>query len=247
MKEIKLENSHLVAVIDDEDFELVRPHRWYLRVRKGLNYAEAHVYGKRACGMHRVILGIVSNIHIDHIDNDGLNNRKSNLRFATASQNQANTHLRVDNTSGFKGVSWDKSLNRWRVSIRKRGSKRYVGVFTDPIAAAHAYDEAALEYFGEFARINFPRKGEETMPSGTRFIATVKDTRFNLSVKQYDFLKKKTFKVPENWREAASAQSLITRKLFIRRNGSLVRTKLGDVLLSALTTRIKKAVKESAK
>ena len=85
------------------------------------------------------------------------------------------------------------------------------------------------------------------MPSGTRFVAKVKDTSFNLSVKQYDFLKKKTFKAPENWREVASTKGLVTRKLFIRRNGSLVRTKLGDQLLSALTTRIKKAVKESAK
>lgn len=86
------------------------------------------------------------------------------------------------------------------------------------------------------------------MPSGTRFIATVGETKFNLSVKQLDFLKKKTFKAMEDdWREFQTIKSLLARKLFVRRNGSLTRTKLGDSVLSAITNRSKKAVKESAK
>jgi len=89
---------------------------------------------------------------IDHRDGDATNNRWSNLREATASQNGANTRRRRQNASGYKGVSLDKRSGRCRASIRKNGRKINLGTFDTPEAAHAAYVEAARKLFGEFAR-----------------------------------------------------------------------------------------------
>jgi hypothetical protein len=94
--------------------------------------------------------------YIDHIDRNPANNRIENLREATHSQNHGNITKQSNNTSGYKGVSWNKGHKRWVVTFRGK----LLGRFTDVILAAEAYDKAAFEYYGEFSRLNFNNKGE---------------------------------------------------------------------------------------
>lgn len=89
---------------------------------------------------------------IDHRDMDRLNNRWSNLRSATRSQNKANCTLRSDNTTGFKGVSFFKQTSRYHAKIEVRGKHLHLGFFETPEAAHAAYAAAAKHHFGEFAR-----------------------------------------------------------------------------------------------
>lgn len=96
---------------------------------------------------------------VDHINGDGLDNRRSNLREANAAQNAANAGLRSDSVSGFKGVYPNTAGGLpWKAEIRANGKRRYLGIFGDPATAARAYDAAAREAFGEFARLNFPQE-----------------------------------------------------------------------------------------
>ena len=108
--------------------------------------------------LHQVIaqrMGIVG--APDHKDRNGLNNRRNNLRQATSSQNVANQSLRSNNTSGYKGVSWDKASGKWVAKVKVNGKQQqHLGLFSDPIEAAKTYDRAALKAFGDFAFLNFP-------------------------------------------------------------------------------------------
>jgi hypothetical protein len=90
--------------------------------------------------------------YIDHIDGNPSNNRISNLRNATNYENQYNQAKRKNNTSGFKGVSWDKSMKKWSAYITKNCKKVHLGYFTTPEEASQAYEEVAREYHGEFYR-----------------------------------------------------------------------------------------------
>lgn len=120
----------------------------------------AHACGRRldeTTYMHRLILGLVpgDGQRVDHRDLNGLNNVRSNLRLCTSSQNLANGPRRVDNTSGYRGVGWDRQHRRWVAKIQVRGRTMNLGLFRSPEQAALAYDAAAREHFGEFARPNF--------------------------------------------------------------------------------------------
>lgn len=91
---------------------------------------------------------------IDHINMNAQDNRIENLRLATVSQNNMNKNAHIDNKSGYKGIYFDKQSNRWKVEISFNKIRKYIGCFTDKIKAAKAYNEAALKYHGEFARLN---------------------------------------------------------------------------------------------
>ncbi len=107
--------------------------------------------------MHRVILGVEdSAVHIDHIDHNGLNNQKSNLRTATRSDNASNIRAHKDSTSGYLGVSFDASRNKWALRIYKNGKVLIAKRFDTEIGAAKAYDALAKEIHGQFANLNFP-------------------------------------------------------------------------------------------
>jgi hypothetical protein len=115
---------------------------------------------KKTILMHRVILKASERTEVDHINGNKLDNRRENLRVATKSQNLGNQKIRSTNTSGFKGVNWKqwrkiRSSGAWtaRISV---GSKRiHLGYFSTAEEAARAYDSAAQQYFGEFAKLNF--------------------------------------------------------------------------------------------
>lgn len=142
------------AIVDDDDYDRVMQYRWHCR-RDG--YAGTHLGIRRSSALlHRFILGITDPaIQVDHIDLDKLNCRKSNLRVATHQQNQRNREKYHRNTTGYKGVFRHPSTQKWRAMITVNGKCVHIGYFHDIEDAARAYDHAACEYFGEFARTNF--------------------------------------------------------------------------------------------
>ena len=149
-----------VAVVDDEDLDRVlAAGAWCAHVpqHKRTAYAvraHARASGRRSLlGLHNFITGLP---FVDHMNGDGLDNRRANLRSATKSQNAMNSRRRSDNTSGFKGVSLTTSTGRWRALIVIGGRRRHLGYFEHAADAARAYDRAALDLFGDFARLNFP-------------------------------------------------------------------------------------------
>lgn len=150
MKQIPLTQGKF-ALVDDEDFERINSHKWSLgNVGRNNLYAIRSVYknGKKekTVYMHREVLELTSKKHVDHVNSNGLDNQKANLRECTHSENMRN-RIR-HNKSGFKGVF--QMGNRWKAMIRNR----YLGLFTTAIDAARAYNAAAKQLYGEFARLN---------------------------------------------------------------------------------------------
>jgi hypothetical protein len=132
----------------------VQPYDWYAHKKGKTFYAERSEQiagGQRTVSMHSLLTGYP---RTDHIDGDGLNNHRANLRAASNAQNLHNQGVNTKNTSGFKGVSYYSRNGKWQAKIRVNGIKRHLGHFLTPEDAARAYDKAALELFGEFARSN---------------------------------------------------------------------------------------------
>lgn len=100
--------------------------------------------------MHRQILGADTGMMVDHVDGDGLNNCRLNIRLATNSQNQMN-RKRQKSSSGFRGVTFHKQCGRWQASIKHNGKNHYLGLYDAPETAAEAYRNAASQMFGHYA------------------------------------------------------------------------------------------------
>lgn len=153
MKEIKLTQGK-VALVDDEDYEVVIGGKWCAHFEKKNWYATGRKGGKHY-RMHRLIMGVTDpTINVDHKDGNGLNNQKNNLRVATTSQNISNGRVREGFTSKYKGVHWDKFNNKWRAMVQSKEGIKRLGRFDNEVHAALVYNEAALKIQGEFARIN---------------------------------------------------------------------------------------------
>jgi GTP:adenosylcobinamide-phosphate guanylyltransferase len=155
MKEIKLTQDK-IALVDDEDFEYLNQFKWC--VSKSGHSFYAQTIRKVKIRMHREIMKtqLENNIGkiIDHIDGNGLNNQKYNLRTCTRAENGRNRHS-VNNSSGYLGVFKIKSKKeKWKVQIVVNKKSIYIGTFKDKKDAAKAYNEAAIKYHGEFARPN---------------------------------------------------------------------------------------------
>ena len=143
------------AIIDAADVPLVREWNWSAWKFGDLIYACRTDYSgskQRTVRMHRVIMGEPDGIGIDHRDNNGLNNRRENLREATNEQNARNRRIRSDSTSGLKGVSWRKSEGKWTASIGVSGKRKHLGYFNTPEAAHEAYIKASIQFHGQFGR-----------------------------------------------------------------------------------------------
>ncbi len=115
---------------------------------------------QRALGVRRLPRGM----HVDHINGNPLDNRRDNLRMATPMQNSANAHKRPGCSSKYKGVSWDKRAEQWRAELNltgrsgSKGTRLLLGRFDSEIVAGLCYDQVAREWYGEFARLNFPEQ-----------------------------------------------------------------------------------------
>lgn len=152
MREIKLTKGY-VALVDDDDYELLSKYKWTALERGTCTYAVTMVT------MHRLIKGEYKNTGalVDHIDGNGLNNQKQNLRLANRRENTQNRR-KAQNKNGkpfssqYKGVSFES--NKWRSKIVVDGKKINLGRFENELDAAKAYDTAAIKYFGSFAKLN---------------------------------------------------------------------------------------------
>lgn len=160
MKKIELTRG-LRALVDDDDYEELSKYKWCASpLRYNTSYALRNVYipGKspKTIFMHNVILNPKKGELVDHIDGDGLDNRKTNLRICTNTQNQWNKPMQSNNKTGYKGVSYYKTSKKWKAKVVANGVVYHLGTFDSPELAGRAYDKGAQEYHGEFARLNFP-------------------------------------------------------------------------------------------
>lgn len=159
-KEIQLTQGK-VALVDDEDYEYLNKWKWCLRgTGRGKFYAirgfskskKSNIKG--SISMHRQLMKPKKGYVIDHLDGNTLNNQKNNLRICTQSQNISNQKISVSNTSGYKGVCYDKKMNKFRAQIVCNKKRYYLGSYDNPVDAAHIYNAAAIKYHGEFAKLN---------------------------------------------------------------------------------------------
>lgn len=160
MKTIALSQSKQ-AIVDDEDYEELSKYKWHAgkNNKSGIWYAQRTIrLTSKKCikiRMHRQLMDYPYKKEIDHINHNGLDNRRSNLRICSHSQNMKNTCIRKNNSSGLMGVCWDKRSKKWMAYIRKDYKRITIGLFGDKDDAGHAVDKKALELFGEFAILNF--------------------------------------------------------------------------------------------
>jgi hypothetical protein len=153
------------AVVDQDDGALVADYNWHLRLASGgrLAYARTNLRlpdGRWAVrGMHQLLLGRLTaqdGLEADHVDHDGLNNRRSNLRLIANGLNQANKRKKhAAASSNYKGIAQNSGL--WVARLQHGGRPVHLGRFPSAVEAAMAYDDAALVYFGRHACLNFPR------------------------------------------------------------------------------------------
>jgi hypothetical protein len=152
-----------VALVDRADLELVAAHRWYANRFCRTFYATTNIRRDNGCRttfrMQRLSFPVAE--EVDHINGNGLDNRRANLRAATRAENQCNCRTPITNTSGLKGAYWDKTNSRWVSYITVKGLQIYLGRHDTAEECARAYDAAARVHFGAFACVNFPAEGEQ--------------------------------------------------------------------------------------
>ncbi len=162
--ELKTKNGY-TFYIDDEDVAIVSKYKWYgytpKRYRKdgGVSYYKPFIQANDRANsstirLHRLVMNAPKGTEIDHIDGDRCNNRKRNLRCCTGLQNKRNRSKNTNNTSGFKGVTWHKKAGKWEAQLQRGARHSYLGLFERREEAARAYNKAALEWHGEFAKLN---------------------------------------------------------------------------------------------
>lgn len=152
----------LVAVVDANDYKWLSQYVWHAhKSHRGKLYVRRMNIEngvKTWVLMHRQITGAGPADEVDHRDSDGLNNRRSNLRYCLHGNNLKNQRLRSDSSTGYKGVGFIKRVKRYTACIQNNGERVWLGCFGSAEQAARAYDKAALRLHGEFARPNFPKE-----------------------------------------------------------------------------------------
>ena len=138
------------ALIDSKDFPIISSYKWCFDGR----YATTHIKGKKNY-LHRLLLNVPKGMFSDHINGNKLDNRRCNLRLCTPSQNSMNIPLTAKNTSGYKGVYFEKERNKWRAQIKFKDKRVRIGRYLTALEAAKTYNQYAKKYFGEFARLNY--------------------------------------------------------------------------------------------
>lgn len=159
MKRIELTKG-LFAIVDDDIHEYLENFKWHaIKINRESFYATRWVTidgRQKYCRLHHAVIGFPLNGNrVDHINGDTLDNRRSNLRLSTPSQNSMNRSKAPNNTSGYKGVHFHKGVNKWVAELTVKYKKFHLGVFDTKVDAARAYDLRAFKEFGEFAQFNF--------------------------------------------------------------------------------------------
>jgi hypothetical protein len=152
------------ALADAEDYSRLSRYTWFAEGTRKNCYAVRKENGK-SIKMHRQITNAPDHLVVDHIDHNGLNNQKKNLRLCTFAENCRNLKGRSLNyardrrkTSEYKGVHWHRRLKKWAAQITCNNNTYHLGYFHDEIEAALAYDQKAAELFGQFACLNLPNR-----------------------------------------------------------------------------------------
>lgn len=140
------------AFVDEEDYAAARKLTWHVSTQ---GYVVHSWTNTSKIYLHQLVLGKQQGEEVDHINGDRLDNTRANLRYVTHANNARNTAKREGTSSRFKGVVWRKDKGCWTAQIAVGGRQRHLGYFRGEEAAARAYDEAALEMHGEYARTNF--------------------------------------------------------------------------------------------
>lgn len=160
MKTIPLTRG-LVAIVDDDDYESLSRLKWCACGRAQNEYAVRAITCKgvknlsRIQFMHRAIMNPPLDMQVDHINGNKLDNRRTNLRLCTPAENSRNQARPKNNTSGFKGVSWNRREQKWKAVIGVGGKRIGGGSYHTKEEAARAYDELARKHHGEFARLDY--------------------------------------------------------------------------------------------
>jgi hypothetical protein len=142
------------VLVDDADLERVMyAGPWHIRAPDA-QHRSAYVvrrHNGKLQKLHRFLLDPAPGVQVDHIDGNGLNNQRSNLRLCSGSQNQGNISKKRTNKSGYKGAHFHKGNGRWKAQISVQNKNIHLGYFDTPEAAHEAYQRAAVQYFGDYA------------------------------------------------------------------------------------------------
>lgn len=153
---INYRGSTVFALVDDEDYAKLLPYTWSIR-NLGRHTDLLYVWSSKKGGlkplaMHRFLTDAPKGMVVDHIDGNCLNNQKSNLRLCSQADNLRNAYPQAGCKSKFKGVGFQNG--KWKGSIRVNRKRIHLGYFKKEVDAALAYNSAAVQYFGDFARLN---------------------------------------------------------------------------------------------
>ena len=144
----------IFTLVDDADFERFRQFKWWLSAARYVHGRYTGTWKDNYVYLHKLILKAPAGLVIDHKNGIKLDNRRSNLRICTQAQNCINSSVRSNSQSGYKGVA-RCGKNTWSAQIAYDGKPVWLGTYPNIEGAARAYDKAALELYGDFARTNF--------------------------------------------------------------------------------------------
>jgi len=143
------------AIVEAQDYYRLVRFRWHAVFNSKTFYA-ARIERGKTIKMHREITCGPKDLVVDHVDRNGLNNRRGNLRLCSAAENGRNTGSSARGTSKYKGVHWHRRMRKWAAAIQYNKKVYHIGYFSDEVEAAEAYDKKAREFFGKYGYLNFP-------------------------------------------------------------------------------------------